>query len=258
MSIDLVVAHNMMGSADALRAVSDRIRGDFFCLGADFISQVSLSDMVNLHRLSVSDVTMMFSVPSKDSVKDDLDQEYVALSDEGRVLMKIPTLEIDEMINLSKHLLQKTSSFNLRNDLFDMGIYLMSHWIIEFVCTNHKFSSIRSDLIPYLVQRQFQPKDYLYEVMPPIEHRKRPLSSIESWIVAGDLRQGNSIGYQTILDAREEENQDILRCFAIVYDPFAASNGAAIDTKVAANVAAPTPFLLTRLTNIPTYLNMNK
>jgi NDP-sugar pyrophosphorylase family protein len=258
MSIELVVAQNMMGSADALRAVSDRIRGDFFCLGADFISQVSLADMVNLHRLSVSDVTMLFSVPSKDSIKDDLDQEYVALSDEGRVLLKVPTLEIDEMINLSKYLLNKTSSFNLRNDLFDMGIYLMSHWIIEFVCSNHKFSSVRSDLIPFLVQRQFQPKEYLYEAMPPIEHRKRPLASIESWIVAGNLRQSSNIGYQTILDARDEDNNDILRCFALVYEPFLASNNASTDVKAAANATAPTPFLLTRLTNIPTYLNMNK
>jgi hypothetical protein len=147
--------------------------------------------MVQLHRLSTSDVTMMFSVPSKDSIKDDLDQEYVALSNECRILMKLPTLEIDEMITLSKYVLQKTSSFNLRNDLFDMGIYLMSYWVIEFIATNHKFTSIRSDLVPYLIGKQFQNKDYLYEVMPPIQHRKRPLSSIEPWLVGGQLRQGN-------------------------------------------------------------------
>ncbi len=42
-----------------------------------------------------------------------------------------------------------------------------------FFKSNLRINSIKSDLmIPY--QKQFQTKEYLYEHMPPIEHRKRP------------------------------------------------------------------------------------
>ena len=44
-------------------------------------------------------------------------------------------------------------------------------------------SSIRADLVPYLVQRQFQPENLLLKSIPALEHRRRPLASIESWLV---------------------------------------------------------------------------
>lgn len=77
---------------------------------------------------------MMFAAPpttGKDAKKDEVDQEYIAISDNGRVLLKTPTLELDEGIELSKALLHKTDSLSLRNDLQDMGIYIMSHWVIS-------------------------------------------------------------------------------------------------------------------------------
>ena len=45
-------------------------------------------------------------------------------------------------------------------------------------------SSIRADLVPYLVQRQFQSENLLLKSIPALEHRRRPLASIESWLVA--------------------------------------------------------------------------
>lgn len=243
MNIDLIVAEDMSGSADGLRAISERIRGDFFCLGADFISQVSLADMVTLHRTSSSDFTMMLCTPPKDSPMDELDMEYIGLSDEGRVLMNVPALEIEEMVTLSKHLFHRSTSFNLRRDLLDLGIYLMSHWIIEFVKSNSRINSVKSDLVPYLIQRQFQTKEYLYEHMPAIQHRKKPLSVFNSWLTSTSQRQ-TDLKFQTILDSTEQDSSDLLRCFAIVYEP--------------SQVQAEAPFILNRVTSISGYLNLNK
>ncbi len=243
MNIDLVVADEMNGTADGLRAVSDRIRGDFFCLTADFISQVSLADLVTLHRSSSSDFTMMLCTPPKDSPMDELDMEYIGLSDEGRVLMNVPALEVEEVLHLSKHLFHRSPSFNLRRDLLDLGIYLMSHWIIEFVKSNLRINSMKSDLMPYLIKRQFQTKEYLYEHMPPIEHRKRPLSVLNSWLTSPSQRQ-TEMKFQTILDSTEQDSSDLLRCFAIVYEP--------------PQVPSDYPFILNRITSIAGYLNLNK
>lgn len=58
MTIDLVVVEEMMGTADGLRAVADRIRGDFFLMSADLISEFSLVELTNKHRASTSDLTI--------------------------------------------------------------------------------------------------------------------------------------------------------------------------------------------------------
>lgn len=73
---------------------------------------------------------MLFAVPSgKDLKKDEVDQEYIAITGNGRVLMKTPTLEVDEALSISKALIHRTDSLFLRNDLQDMGIYIMSYWV---------------------------------------------------------------------------------------------------------------------------------
>jgi NDP-sugar pyrophosphorylase family protein len=246
MSIELVIVPEILGTADGLRAVSDRIRGDVFVLSADFISQFSVIDLANLHRLSVSDVTMLLAVTPKDAPKEDIDQEYVGISDKGRVLLKTPTLEIDEAIDISKSLLHKCAIFNLRNDLTDIGLYLLSHWVVEYVVNNKRVSSLKNDLVSYLVKRQFQSKEYLHDTFPPIVHRKRPLNGLESLL----LNAGKGIGG----DLRDQEQQDdLLRCFAVVIDTTAASSVAA-----SALPTPPTPMILSRLNNIPTYLALNK
>lgn len=295
MNIDLVIVDEMSGSADGLRAVSDRIRGDFFCLGSDFISQYCIGELANMHRLSTSDLTMMLTVASSDIKKDEVDEEYIGICDDGRVMMKIPTLEIDESIELSKPLLHHAPSLSLRPDLVDMGIYLMAHWVLEFLAVNTKITSIRSDLLPYLINRQYQEPEHLLRLIPALEHRNRPLKSIEPWIM--DTTPSGSVsrvvrgqnfqdGYkendkgQAILDAMEVQSedteertaspvpaarsdalaaasaaaaeglpQDLLRCFAVVYDPPARTEVAGAVSNIS---------ILSRVVNIPAYLNLNK
>ena len=80
MKIEIVLVDEMMGSADGLRAVSDRIRGDFFCLHSDFISQYSLGELAHIHRLNTSDLTMLLTVVNKEIKRDEVDQEYIGVN----------------------------------------------------------------------------------------------------------------------------------------------------------------------------------
>lgn len=103
MSVEFVPVDDMMGSVDGLKAVSDRIRGDFICISSDVISQYSLADLVKLHRVQTSDITMMFSTVSKEVKRDEVDEEIVGITDEGRVVIKTQKLEVaDEDIEIGK------------------------------------------------------------------------------------------------------------------------------------------------------------
>lgn len=69
--IEVIVAkQKLLGSADAIRAVQDRLHGDFIIFNSDTISQINLAELVFKHRLQCSDVTMLLAVaPLEESEK---------------------------------------------------------------------------------------------------------------------------------------------------------------------------------------------
>jgi hypothetical protein len=220
MGIEIIPVPDMLGSADALRAVADRIRGDFIVVNSDIISQINLGVLINTHRLKTSDVTMMLSsIPIEETMEmnkkvkggsssgsgggkaasavtkpvkiDEEDQEYIGICEDGRVMIKIPALEIDDESHLtfSKPLIHKScgsgsgGKLRFRCDLIDAGVYCMSFWILEFLANSKNISTIRTDLLPYLVQRQYQSASYLHEHIPGLDHRRRGLQVLEPWLV---------------------------------------------------------------------------
>jgi hypothetical protein len=133
------------------------------------------------------------------------------------------------------------------------------------VKTNKRISSLKSDLLPYLIQRQFQSFDYLKEKIPAIEFRKRPLNNVESWRTMdrkGFLETASQSNLeasvdsshqpvnrvtslaeqQTVLDYQDLDSNDALRCFGLVYE--APPSGTSI--------------ILNRVNTISTYLSLNK
>jgi translation initiation factor eIF-2B subunit gamma len=181
-SVEFIWVDDMVGSADGLRAVNERIRGDFICMSSDMLCQYSFGELADLHRLRSSDLTMLLvSAPSEEAEKkgapkkiliDEEDQEYIGICEDGRVMMKTPVLEIDESLKVLKPLLHKcTSSLTVRNDLEDMGVYIMSRWVLTFLMANKKISNLRTELVPFIVQRQFQSEEYLKEVIPCLKEK---------------------------------------------------------------------------------------
>ena len=202
MKLELITIPEMSGSLDGLRAVSDRIVGDFIVIMSDAITDITLGKLVHQHRVRTSDLTMTLSsirleqeidrktsTSSKKSIIQDEDQEFIGLTPDCRVVVKTPGLELDESFDLSKPLLQASSNMFLRNDVIDVGIYVMSHWILELIKANKSLSSIRMDLVPFLVKRQFQSLEYLSTNVPGIIERKRPMHALESWLVTSDSKE---------------------------------------------------------------------
>jgi hypothetical protein len=206
LSVEVVPVEDMMGSVDGLRALADKVRGDFICLGSDVLSQVSLGELVKVYRTVNSDIAMILSavIPDEPDKKggpkkikiDEEDQEYIGICEKGRVVMKSPGLELDGKYTISKPLLHKCKALTIRNDILDVGVYVMSHWILDFVLFNRKISSIRTDLIPYLVDRQFQSKEYLMRMMPSLQKKNKPLQELHLWFqkainASNDISAGN-------------------------------------------------------------------
>jgi len=69
-----------------------------------------------------------------------------------------------------------------------MGIYVMARWVVDFVAQNKAISSIRTELVPFLVDRQFQTAEYLRNAVPALPARAgagaRPLAAVDQWLHA--------------------------------------------------------------------------
>ena len=250
------------GSADYLRAVSDRIRGDFICLHTDFISQYNLGTLSTMHKLSCSDITMLLTIASKDLKLEEADEELIGICDDGRIILKLLKLEVADSLLLPKALLHHAPTLSLRQDLIDIGIYFMSHWIIKFLMDEtNKMSSIKRDLLPYLIQRQFLSSNYINKMIPSIQqHRHRSLQGIESWIINSSISSATSSSsggssyvsdddhfiydknillYDNLFinhirqhdddnksNSKSSGDSDMLRCYGMIYDHIQYSNKA--------------------------------
>jgi len=195
------------GSADYLRAVSDRIHGDFICLHTDFISQYTLGELASMHKLNCSDITMLLTISSKDLKLDESDEEIIGICDDGRIVLKLLKLEVAETLTIHKALLHHAPTLSLRQDLIDIGIYFISYWIIKFLLDNIKMTSIKRDLIPYLMQRQFLSSNHIMKMIPSIKQYRynRSLYGIESWIINNN-NNNYSINRSTYDDNNDDNN----------------------------------------------------
>ena len=177
--IDLVTIPNdeINGSADYVRAVSHKITSDFIVVNGDMISEVSIAELTRLHRLRNADMVVLLTPfqnvdntgDEKKSIKnpsikvekkvkiDEEDQEYIGIcSNDGRLILKSSVVEIEKNITLDKRILNKCSdSLVIHNDLLDVGIYIFSHWILHLLNDKKKITSIKIELIPYLLNKQF-------------------------------------------------------------------------------------------------------
>lgn len=179
--IDLVTIPNddINGSADYVRAVSHKITQDFIVVNGDMISEVSIAELTRLYRLKNADMMVLLTPfqsveggdekkPSKSGPKsaaagekkvkiDEEDQEYIGVcTNDGRLVLKSAVVEVEKNIVLDKRILNKCQdSLLIRNDLLDVGIYVFSHWIIHLLLDKKKISSIKIELIPYLLNKQF-------------------------------------------------------------------------------------------------------
>eukprot|EP00475_Leptophrys_vorax_P045144 TRINITY_DN9290_c0_g1_i3.p1 TRINITY_DN9290_c0_g1~~TRINITY_DN9290_c0_g1_i3.p1 ORF type:complete len:508 (-),score=132.42 TRINITY_DN9290_c0_g1_i3:243-1766(-) len=207
--IDLViVSSETMGSADALRTVRHKLKSDFLVVSGDLITDVIIHYLADFHRINDSAVTMLLNkLPaaakepatkksSKNKKKKDeqkveakedheagpLDESeadasryYVSLvKKENRLLYFRSTADIEynRKMTLNKSMLRKVGNLTIQSDLKDSQLCIFSRWVLDFLDLNRNISSIQGELIPLLVDLQFQ--DNLGELknLLPVEARE--------------------------------------------------------------------------------------
>ncbi|XP_063153906.1 translation initiation factor eIF2B subunit gamma isoform X2 [Candoia aspera] len=124
-----------MGTADSLRHIHEKIKTDVLVLSCDLITDVALHEVVDLFRTHDATLSMLMKKvyeptelgPGQKGKKKLVEQrDFIGVDDsEKRLVFMANEADLDEEIVIKRSILQKT------------------------------FTSIRSELIPYLVRKQF-------------------------------------------------------------------------------------------------------
>uniref|UniRef100_A0A7S2RQA8 Translation initiation factor eIF2B subunit gamma n=1 Tax=Mucochytrium quahogii TaxID=96639 RepID=A0A7S2RQA8_9STRA len=170
------------GTADVLRALRDRIEGDFFVLTGDVVTTESLHNLADVHRLHDASVTMLLKQHKDVHLKDERkklrkqtkgvinyfglveDEQFNKNRRAGVAMMSSAAQE--DPVEIHKQLLSREPNIKLRTDLTDAHIYIVRRRVLDVLCTRGDdilsdkiagMTSFRNDFLPFFINKlQFQ------------------------------------------------------------------------------------------------------
>lgn len=134
------------GTADSIRHIHEKIYTDFVVISCDLITDIDLSDIINLYRTHKASITaLMLPIPKlpddfvtpgpKDKHKPETDliciNEYTK-----RLILSASASDFEETMNFSQRLLRKKQNFTVHTKLLDAHLYVISKWVLDFLVFN--------------------------------------------------------------------------------------------------------------------------
>ncbi|XP_018608641.1 translation initiation factor eIF2B subunit gamma [Scleropages formosus] len=154
-----------MGTADALRHIQQKIKTDVLVVSCDLITDAALHEVVDLFRVHNATLSMLMSkaheftetVPGQKGKKKAGEQrDFVGVDDSGkRLLFMANEADLDEDLVIRKSIMRRHPRMHIKTGLVDAHLYCLKRSVIDFLAENKSISSIRGELVPCLVRKQF-------------------------------------------------------------------------------------------------------
>lgn len=135
-----------LGTADSIRLIHEKIYTDILVISCDLITNVDISEILNLYRRHNASVTaLLLPVPkiSDDFVTPGLRNKQKPETDligidnnTGRLTFLASASDFEETINFSQRLLKKHPSFTIYSKLMDAHLYIINKWVVDFLVFN--------------------------------------------------------------------------------------------------------------------------
>ncbi|KAK2860767.1 hypothetical protein Q7C36_004933 [Tachysurus vachellii] len=155
-----------MGTADALRHIQQKIKTDILVVSCDLITDVALNEVVDLFRAHNATLSMLMSkvheftetVPGQKGKKKAGEQrDFVGVDGTGkRLLFMANEADLEEGLVIRKAIMRKHPRMHIKTGLLDAHLYCFKRSVVDFLVDNKSISSLRGELVPYLVRKQFR------------------------------------------------------------------------------------------------------
>nr|XP_006818161.1 PREDICTED: translation initiation factor eIF-2B subunit gamma-like [Saccoglossus kowalevskii] len=220
------------GTADSLRYIKDKIKTDIIVLSCDLVTNVSLHHIADVHRTYDSTITMLLSnipeestdnitVPGVKSKRKQVQQDLVGLDKKGKhVLILASEADLEDTLTVRLKLLKKHPRIRIHNKLLDGHLYIMKKWVVDFLCEKKSISTIKGELLPYLVKKQFSKPKKVDEkladmsVIPEPDEQPQDVFSFCKEDELTALTHDMSTWNDHTGDMADCYHNDIIRCYA--------------------------------------------
>ncbi|KAI8982067.1 nucleotide-diphospho-sugar transferase [Mycotypha africana] len=147
-------------TAEALKAIKDKIDRDFIVVPCDLITELNPREFLDQHRVYNPTFSALFyeSGANESAGKDDDLLPYVGIDPIRHSLVYKELRSEDDDFSMRLSLLNKFPRVRVYTNLQDAHLYIFKRWVIDMIADKDKITSISKDLIPMLVKCQYQRK----------------------------------------------------------------------------------------------------
>eukprot|EP00095_Tigriopus_kingsejongensis_P007546 maker-scaffold104_size368486-snap-gene-2.29 protein:Tk07546 transcript:maker-scaffold104_size368486-snap-gene-2.29-mRNA-1 annotation:"translation initiation factor eif-2b subunit gamma" len=178
-------AHEDTGTADAMRLVHDRLTAPrVMVLSSDLVTDLQIHHLTDLHRAHRSSLTALFaqnsldpkaipvpgpkSKPKRGEIEEFgisrigmfmwgylSEKDFVGIDMSTQQLCYLASeADLDEFVSVRRSLLMEHPRISIFTNLTDAHFYIFDSWVLDFLAQDDGFSSLKGELIPYLVKKQ--------------------------------------------------------------------------------------------------------
>ncbi|CAJ0960389.1 unnamed protein product, partial [Mesorhabditis belari] len=165
--------HDDWGTGDAFRHFQPKFTHDVLVVSGDFISDMSLTPMIELFRCESATLCMLLSehcitgnIPGP-KVRRSKGRDLVAWCEQSkRIAFCSPEEDFEKSIS-GDSWINRLNELTLTAKLNDCHVYLLRNSAIELLATHKNFASLKADLVPFLLNKQFEPAASCESKSPP-------------------------------------------------------------------------------------------
>mmetsp|Transcript_983 Transcript_983/g.2480 ORF Transcript_983/g.2480 Transcript_983/m.2480 type:complete len:295 (-) Transcript_983:116-1000(-) len=206
-NVDIHVVDEELETADVLRAIKDKIKKDFLLISGDLITDANLHHLADVHRINDATLTVLLRAPkvenktpgapaAKPSKTEGGIVDYVALDEKRtRLLFLESAADVEEKLCLPRVTLCKHPNVFITNKMLDAHLYIFSRWILDLLDERPKITSVKTELVPYLLRHQFSRKPYPGQPVQPIDDVENAFDvSVAGYVSPGEVWRYRSQG----------------------------------------------------------------
>ncbi|KAI5742033.1 hypothetical protein M8J77_002343 [Diaphorina citri] len=158
------------GTAESLKHFSEYFKSDLVVVSCDLLTNIDLQKVLNLYRKhNASITTLMFpyvspaalTVPGPKS-KLKIERDVVGVDPVTNQLVLLASAsDFEENLPFQLNLLKKHGRVKLFSKLLDSHLYVINHWIIDYLTNEQSISTIKGELLPHIISKQNSRKNCL-------------------------------------------------------------------------------------------------
>lgn len=117
-------------------------------------------DFYRLHDPSVMAMAYSISEIEKETTnKKSISSQFLGIDKRtNQLLFSESEVDAEDGIRINMRMLWNHPKMSFSSNLHDAHLYVMKKWVIDFVVSNEKISSLKDDLVPLLAKLQYMPK----------------------------------------------------------------------------------------------------